>query len=77
MRRVLALGRPVIPVGSSGAYELMPRGASSIERSPVKIRIGEPFVPAHIPIPRQTRGDVDRLRDDLRARILELSGSLS
>ncbi|MRR35853.1 1-acyl-sn-glycerol-3-phosphate acyltransferase [bacterium] len=77
MRLVLALGRPVIPVGISGAYELMPRWTSSIEKSPVKIRIGEPFMPDHIPIPHQTRSDLTRLRDYLTSRILALSGASS
>ncbi len=77
LRLVLALGRPVIPVGISGAYELMPRWTSSIEKSPVKIRIGEPFMPDHIPIPHQTRSDITRLRHDLTTRILALSGAAS
>ncbi len=74
MRLVLALGKPVIPVGISGAYELMPRWTSTIERSPVKIRIGEPLFFDHIPIPRQTRGDIEHASEILREQIVRLAG---
>jgi 1-acyl-sn-glycerol-3-phosphate acyltransferase len=74
MRLILALGKPIIPVGISGAYELMPRWESSIKRSLVKIRIGEPFLLAHIPIPRQTRSDISQAKDILHNLIVNLLG---
>ncbi len=74
MRLVLALGKPVVPVGISGAYELMPRWTSSLRRSPVKIRIGAPIVFDHIPIPRQTYKDVSEAARILRAHISRLAG---
>ena len=74
MRLVLALGKPVIPVGISGAYELMPRWASSLERSPVTIRIGEPFTLDHIPGPQQTKDDIFRAEQTIRTRIQNLLG---
>jgi len=74
MRLVLALGKPIIPVGISGAYELMPRWESSIKQSPVKIRIGEPFLLEHIPIPRQTQEDISEAKRILHNRIENLLG---
>lgn len=74
LRLVLALGKPVIPVGISGAYELMPRWTSSIKRSPVRIRIGAPIRLDHIPIPQQTHTDISEAADILRAHISLLSG---
>lgn len=74
MRLVLALGKPVIPVGISGSYELMPRWTSSIERSKVTVRIGETLMLPHIPIPQQTRCDISGAEQILRNRIKQLSG---
>lgn len=73
IRLVLALGAPVIPVGISGAYELMPRWTSSIKRVPVKIQIGEPVSLAHIPIPQQTAGDISRATEIVKGHIVRLS----
>ena len=74
IRLVLALGKPVIPVGISGAYELMPRWTSSIRRSPVRIRIGPPLLFDHIPVPQQTRADITEAAHVLRTHIQHLSG---
>ncbi len=74
IRLVLALGKPVIPVGISGAYELMPRWTSSIRRSPVRIRIGPPLMFDHIPVPQQTRTDITEAARVLRTHIQHLSG---
>ncbi len=74
MRLILALGKPVIPVGISGSYELMPRWTSKIEKSPIRIRIGEPFLPPHIPIPSQTLSHIQDLEQVIRSHILRLSG---
>lgn len=75
IRLLLALGRPVIPVGISGAYALMPRWTASIKRYPVKIRIGTPLNLGHIPIPSQTYPDIveadAKLRSAMRALIEE------
>jgi 1-acyl-sn-glycerol-3-phosphate acyltransferase len=76
IRLVLALGRPVIPVGISGAYELMPRWTSSIKRVPVKIRIGEMVQFDHIPLAQQTRADLKRTAEKLKEHIVRLSGGL-
>ena len=76
MRLVLALGKPVIPVGISGAYELMPRWTSSIERVPVKIRIGKPIYLDRIPVPQQTKTDIEHVSGIIRDHIIELSGGL-
>ncbi len=74
MRLALALGRPIIPVGISGAYELMPRWESSLEKSPVRIRIGEPFLLDHVPGPRQTKDHVFQAREKVRESISALLG---
>jgi 1-acyl-sn-glycerol-3-phosphate acyltransferase len=76
MRLALALGKPVIPVGISGAYELMPRWESSLVNSTVKIRIGEPFELLHIPGPRQTKDQVFQARETVRTRITNLLGEI-
>lgn len=73
MRLVLALGMPVIPVGISGAYELMPRWTSSLKRSPVRIRIGPPVRFDHIPVPKQTHKDISEAARILQAHIISLA----
>ena len=77
IRLVLALGRPVIPVGIAGAYELMPRWTSSIKRVPVRIRIGRPLNLDHIPVPRQTRQDIERAKGIISDQISVLSGGIT
>ena len=74
IRLILALDTPIIPVGISGAYELMPRWTASIKRVPVHISIGKPVRFAHIPIPRQTRDDIESASTELRAQIQKLIG---
>jgi 1-acyl-sn-glycerol-3-phosphate acyltransferase len=74
MRLVLALGQPVIPVGISGAYGLMPRWTHKIERVPVTIRFGRPIRFDHISIPRQTREDIKKTAVELKKEILQLIG---
>jgi len=77
LRLLLAMGRPVIPVGISGAYALMPRWTSSIKRVPVTIRIGEPIMLGHIPIPMQTLADIEQARDSLSRAMQHLIGESS
>ncbi|HNY66385.1 MAG TPA: 1-acyl-sn-glycerol-3-phosphate acyltransferase [Deltaproteobacteria bacterium] len=77
MRLALALGKPIIPVGISGAYELMPRWESSLKPSTVRIRIGEPFELPHIPGPKQTKDHVFQARDTVRTRITNLLGEIN
>ncbi|MEA2101220.1 MAG: lysophospholipid acyltransferase family protein [Thermodesulfobacteriota bacterium] len=72
MRLVLALGLPVIPVGISGGYDLMPRWTSRIKPTPVRINIGAPVLFEHIPLSMQTQGDIDRVGSRLRAKIISL-----
>ncbi|MBN1636498.1 MAG: 1-acyl-sn-glycerol-3-phosphate acyltransferase [Deltaproteobacteria bacterium] len=74
MRLVLALGKPIIPVGISGAYSLMPRWTSSIKRVPVTIRIGDPMLFEQIPLSQQTSPDIQSVTQTLRKRILSLAG---
>lgn len=47
VRLMLAAGAPVVPVGISGAYGLMPRWSARIRRVPVAIRFGAPL---HLPV---------------------------
>ncbi|MGC9323843.1 MAG: 1-acyl-sn-glycerol-3-phosphate acyltransferase [Desulfomonilia bacterium] len=72
IRLVLALGIPVIPVGISGAYELMPRWTSSIKRSPVRIRVGSPLIFDKIPVPKQTWADIESASGELRRHLSAL-----
>ncbi len=72
IRLILALGAPVIPVGITGAYELMPRWTSSIKRIPVTITIGKPVHFEHIPIPKQTRGDIESAATLLGSTMVQL-----
>lgn len=72
IRLLLALGSPVIPVGIAGAYALMPRWTSTIKRVPVTIRIGAPISLGHVPIPAQTRMDVEMASEKLRRSIQHL-----
>ncbi|MBI9085523.1 MAG: 1-acyl-sn-glycerol-3-phosphate acyltransferase [Desulfobacterales bacterium] len=72
MRLVLALGKPLIPVGISGAYGLMPRWTHSISRLPVTIRIGAPMAIRPIPAPAQTEADIDWITGAVRNAIGKL-----
>lgn len=74
IRLILALGVPVVPVGITGAYELMPRWTSSIRLSPVTISIGEPLRFAHIPAPKQTSEDIEAASTLLRSELMRLKG---
>ena len=74
IRLLLALGVPVIPVGITGAYELMPRWTSSIRRVPVRYAIGKPILLPHIPAPRQTGPDIEAASSILRSEIERLTG---
>jgi len=74
MRLVLALGKPIVPVGISGAYGLMPRWTNSIKRVPVTIRIGDPMLCEQIPLSQQSSLDIQSVSQKLRDRILSLAG---
>jgi 1-acyl-sn-glycerol-3-phosphate acyltransferase len=39
-------GVPVLPIGIVGAHALMPPGAAAPRRGPVRVRFGEPYLPA-------------------------------
>jgi len=58
LRLMLAAGKPIIPVGISGIYELMPRWTHRIKRVPVRINVGKPMRFASISIVDQTEEDV-------------------
>jgi len=62
LRLMLAAGKPIIPVGISGIYELMPRWTHRIKRVPVRINVGKPIWFDPISIVDQTEEDV-RLAD--------------
>jgi len=72
LRLVLALDQPVIPVGISGAYELMPRWTHKIKRVPVRVNIGAPVKFDHIPIPEQTEENIQQASEKLRGLITDL-----
>ena len=74
IRLILALAAPVIPVGINGAYELMPRWTGAVRKVPVTINIGKPVRFEHIPIPKQTRRDIESASRLLRSEITKLSG---
>lgn len=75
MRLALALGKPVIPVGISGAYGLMPRWTHSISRAPVTVRIGAPIVLPRISGADQTAADIAWVTGRLRNAISTLADS--
>ncbi len=75
IRLILALGHPVIPVGISGSYGIMPRWTSKIKRAPVTIRIGAPLYLGHIPIPKHTKDIIRKVSDEVRSRIISLIGA--
>ncbi len=72
MRLVLGLGVPVIPVGISGAYGLMPRWTHRIKRVPIQIRFGSPVQIDPIPAAAQTEADIASVTTLLRGRIQAL-----
>ncbi|MCP3954740.1 MAG: 1-acyl-sn-glycerol-3-phosphate acyltransferase [Desulfobacterales bacterium] len=73
MRLALALGVPVIPVGISGAYGLMPRWTHRVKRVPVRIRFGAPIHIEPVSIPAQTEADIaavtEKIRGDIKALV--------
>jgi 1-acyl-sn-glycerol-3-phosphate acyltransferase len=71
IRLLLTLGVPVVPVGVSGAYGLMPRWTASIRRVPVTIRFGKPVRFEPVPIPNQTPALIDETAKKLKELILE------
>ena len=72
LRLILAAGKPVIPVGISGVYELMPRWTHQIKRVPVSINMGKPISFSAISIVDQTDEDVNIVNRRLTAVISEL-----
>ena len=76
LRLMLAAGKPIIPVGISGIYELMPRWTHSFKRVPVRIDVGRPVRLAPISIVDQTDEDVilaDRLIGRAIQRLMDSS----
>ncbi|MBW1866090.1 MAG: 1-acyl-sn-glycerol-3-phosphate acyltransferase [Deltaproteobacteria bacterium] len=69
LRLMLAAGKPVIPVGISGIYELMPRWTTTLRRVPVRITVGEPLQFSSIPIACQTEEDIAAADEHLRRTI--------
>lgn len=69
MRLVLALGAPVIPVGISGAYGLMPRWTHRISRVPVHVRFGAPVDIEPVPVAAQSEADIAAVTKTLRQSI--------
>ncbi len=69
MRLVLALGVPVIPVGISGAYGLMPRWTHRVKRVPVHVRFGVPVRIDPVSIAAQTEEDIAAVTAKLRGAI--------
>jgi len=74
MRLILSLAAPVIPVGITGAYELMPRWTGTLKRVPVSIRIGRSVRFDPIPIPKQTYHDIMSVSSCLQSEISNLLG---
>ena len=72
LRLMLAVGKPVIPVGISGIYELMPRWTHSIKRGPITINVGKPMRFASISIVDQTEEDVNIANKHLKEAIQQL-----
>lgn len=69
MRLILALGVPIVPIGISGSYALMPRWTSRLKRVPIRVQVGEPFRLDQIPLPQQTMHDVARTAARLQREI--------
>lgn len=72
LRLILALDYPVIPVGISGAYELMPRWTIKIKRVPVRVNIGKPVKFKNIPVSMQSEQQLSEASDLLRKYITDL-----
>ena len=72
LRLMLAAGKPIIPVGISGIYELMPRWTHRINKVPVRINVGKPMRFASISIVDQTEEDVNIANKRLKETIQQL-----
>ncbi|MBW2178046.1 MAG: 1-acyl-sn-glycerol-3-phosphate acyltransferase [Deltaproteobacteria bacterium] len=77
LRLMMAAGKPVVPVGISGIYELMPRWTTTLRRVPVRITVGEPLRFTVNPIGCQTEEDIaaadERLRRTIETLIIPLA----
>jgi 1-acyl-sn-glycerol-3-phosphate acyltransferase len=69
LRLILALGKPVVPFGISGAYGVMPRWSHAIKRQPITIRIGPPFQITPVALAHQTIDDICNLTMLLKDQI--------
>lgn len=72
LRLMLAAGLPVIPVGISGIYEIMPRWTHSFKRLPVRINVGRPLYLSPVSIVDQNDQDVKHADRHLRQAIQHL-----
>ena len=65
-------GAPILPVGISGTSGLFPNGTHLPHRSPVTVRIGQPFTLPHQPDGRMDRGQLDADTDRIMREIAAL-----
>jgi 1-acyl-sn-glycerol-3-phosphate acyltransferase len=73
MRMILCLNQPVIPVGISGGYELMPRWTAKVKRVPVKVRIGPPIRFKQVPLSEQTEEVIEETENRVKEQIRALA----
>ncbi len=74
IRFLLAAGVPIVPAGISGAFQHQPRWGGKIGDPDIYLSVGPPIYPPRIRGKDQTRDDIDRLRESIRASIAQLSG---
>ena len=72
LRLIMAAGKPLIPVGISGIYELMPRWTHRIKKVPIRINVGKPMRFASISIVDQTKEDVSIANKRLKEALQQL-----
>ena len=72
LRLMLAAGVPVVPVGISGAYPLMPRWSSGVRRGTVTLRFGAPLDLPTLDVRNQSPHQILAAGEKLRSAILEL-----
>ena len=66
-------GVPILPVRLFGSYEALPRGGKKFIRHPLRVTIGQPFLPPFEELAKQGKEGYDQLSRLMMEKIAELS----
>jgi len=66
-------GVPILPVRIFGSHEALPRGGKKFTRHPLRVVIGQPFLPEFKELAKQGKGAYDGVSRLMMEKIAELS----